>query len=95
MVNYRADAVIRRLELVELILHRTLGKHDETIKKRRNNMKEYQAVEMYFEGSRDYVKDLNFLFSKGWEFVEAIEIGNVRGGTDDVVILCRDKKENN
>ena len=44
MVNYRADAVIRRLELVELILRRTLGKHDETIKKRRNNMNTVQIM---------------------------------------------------
>ena len=58
-------------------------------------MKEYKAVDMYFEGSRDYVKDLNFLFSKGWEFVKDIKIGNARGGTDSAVILCRDKKENN
>nr|DAG83932.1 MAG TPA: protein of unknown function DUF4177 [Caudoviricetes sp.] len=56
-------------------------------------MKEYKAVDMYFEGSRDYVKDLNFLFSKGWEFVKDIEIGNARGGRDSVVILCRDKEE--
>ena len=48
MVNYRADAVIRRLELVELILRRTLGKHEETIKKRRNNM---NTVQIFSIGS--------------------------------------------
>lgn len=58
-------------------------------------MKEYKAVDMYFEDSRDYVKDMNFLFSKGWEFVKDVTIGNARGGIGSVVILCRDKKENN
>lgn len=56
-------------------------------------MKEYKAIDIYGDCGRQYVQELNKYFDNGWEFVELMEIGNARGGLDDLLILSRDRKD--
>lgn len=56
-------------------------------------MKEYKAIDIYGDGGRQYAQEINKYLDSGWEFVELKEIGNARGGMDNLLILSRDRKD--
>lgn len=53
-------------------------------------MKQYKAIDLFYEDGRDYARQLQSYFDCGWEFVSSEEIGNAYGGKDTVVILASD-----